>query len=66
MPMRTPTSILVAAVTAGLLAVGVAPAAAVSERSASARAVAGRMLVAPRADALVKHVPRAGRDPGAC
>jgi len=48
--------ILVAAVTAPLLACGVAPAAAVSKRSAAA-AVAGRLLVAPRAEALVTRLP---------
>jgi hypothetical protein len=55
--MRTRTTIPVAAVTAALLAGGVAPAAAVSERSAAARAVAGRMLAAPQAEALVKRLP---------
>jgi hypothetical protein len=55
--MRTRTSIFVAAVTAAMLAGAVAPAAAESERSAAARAVAGRMLAAPRAEALVKRLP---------
>jgi hypothetical protein len=55
--MPTRTTILVAAVSAAALAGGVAPAAAESEQAAAARAVAGRLLAAPRAEALVKHVP---------
>ncbi len=55
--MRTRSSILVAAVTAALLAGGVSPAVALSEPSAAATAVAGRMLVAPRAEALVTRLP---------
>jgi hypothetical protein len=57
MRMRTRSSILVAAVTAALLAGGVSPAVALSEPSAAATAVAGRMLVAPRAEALVTRLP---------
>jgi len=57
MRMRTRTTILVAAVTAALLASGVAPAAAVSERAAATKAVAGRMLAAPRPEALVTRLP---------
>jgi hypothetical protein len=57
MRMRTRSSILVAAATPALLAGGVSPAVALSERSAAATAVAGRMLVAPRAEALVTRLP---------
>src|SRR5215211_5738715 len=57
MRMRARTTILVAAVTAALLAGGVAPAAALSERSAAATAVAGRLLVTPRPEALVTRLP---------
>jgi hypothetical protein len=45
--MRSLTTVIVATVTATLLAGGVTPAAAESEQTAAARAVAGRMLVAP-------------------
>jgi hypothetical protein len=55
--MRTRTTVIVAAVTAALLAGGVSPSAAESERAAATKAVAGRMLVAPRPEALVKHLP---------
>jgi hypothetical protein len=55
--MRSLTTVIVATVTATLLAGGVTPAAAESEQTAAARAVAGRMLVAPRAEALVKRLP---------
>src|SRR5215218_7330134 len=57
MRMRTRTTILVAAVTAAVLAGSVSPATAVSERSAAARAVVGRMLAAPRPEALVTRLP---------
>jgi hypothetical protein len=57
MRLRTRTTIIVGAVTAAVLAGGVSPAAAVSEQAAAAEAVAGRMLEAPRADALVKRLP---------
>jgi hypothetical protein len=50
-------SILVAAVTAALLGSSAAPAAAVSEKSAAANAVSGRMLSAPRVEALVTRLP---------
>jgi hypothetical protein len=56
--MRTRTPIVVAAVTAAMLAGGVSPAAAAgSERSAAARAVPDRMLVAPRAEAFLTRLP---------
>jgi hypothetical protein len=55
--MRMRTTILVAAATAAVLAGGVAPATAVSERSAPAGAVAGRVLAAPRPEALVTRLP---------
>src|SRR5919108_811443 len=57
MRTHTRTVILVCAVTAAVLAGGVAPATAVSERSAAARAVPGRMLAAPQAEALVTRRP---------
>jgi hypothetical protein len=57
MRTRTRTTVIVATVTAAVLAGGVAPATAVSERSAAARAVAGRMLAAPRPEALVTRLP---------
>jgi hypothetical protein len=50
-------SILVAAVTAALLGSSAAPAAAVSEKSGAANAVSGRMLSAPRVEALVTRLP---------
>jgi hypothetical protein len=55
--MRSRTTILVAAVTVALLAAGVAPAAAISQRTAATNAVAGRLLQAPRAEALVTRLP---------
>jgi hypothetical protein len=55
--MRTRTTILVATLSAAALAGGVAPAAAESDQAAAARAVTGRLLAAPRAEALVNHVP---------
>jgi hypothetical protein len=57
MRMRTRTTILVAAVTAALLVGGVSPAAALSEQAAAAKAVAGRMLASPRAEAFVTRLP---------
>jgi hypothetical protein len=55
--MRTRRVLLVAVVTAALVSAGAAPAAAVSERSAAASAVPGRLLQAPRAEALVTRLP---------
>jgi hypothetical protein len=55
--MRTRSAVIVAMVTAAVLAGGVSPAAAESERAVAARAVAGRMLEAPRAGALLKRLP---------
>jgi hypothetical protein len=46
-----------AAMTMLAVAGGAAPAAASSEQSAAAKAVAGRMLAAPRSEALVKQLP---------
>jgi hypothetical protein len=55
--MRTRTSILVAAATTAVFAGDVAPATALSERSAAAKAVSARMLAAPRPEALVTRLP---------
>jgi hypothetical protein len=57
MRLRTGTSMVVAAVTAALLAGGASPSAAVSDRELATRAVTGRMLQAPRPEALVRHLP---------
>jgi hypothetical protein len=55
--MRTRTISLVAAVTAALLAGGAAPSGAVSDQELAMRAVAGRMLKAPRPEAFVRRLP---------
>jgi hypothetical protein len=55
--MRARTVIIVAAAAAAVLAGGVSPSAAESERAAAAKAVAGRMLATPRADAFVTRLP---------
>lgn len=55
--MRMRTAILVTAVTASLLAIGVSPAVAMSEQAAAANAVSGRMLAVPRAQARVTRLP---------
>jgi hypothetical protein len=47
----------VVAVTAALLAGGASPAAAEAKQAADATAVAARMLVTPRSEALVTHLP---------
>src|SRR5919108_3476270 len=57
MRLGTRTTILMVAATAALLVGGVSPSAAVSEEAAAAKAVAGRMLAAPRSEALVTKLP---------
>jgi len=54
--MRTRTTILMVAATAALLAGGVSPSDAASEQTA-ANAVPGRMLTAPRSEALMTQLP---------
>jgi hypothetical protein len=55
--MRTRTTILMVAATAALLAGGVSPSDAASEQTGAANAVPGRMLTAPRSEALMTQLP---------
>jgi hypothetical protein len=56
-PVRTRLALRALALTVLVLAIAAVPAAALSERAANAEAVPGRMIAAPRSDAIVKRLP---------